>query len=132
MLTRTHLLMPSFQKHHLDIQTPALASLNMFSANNECTQELFFSPKHPSFRATFCLHQLFSISQLHEKLRHSNRFSEHDLYTPCPPPSAFLLLALVALGGTQEPLGPQGVGLHWRLRPRGLGSHVLTISLSPL
>lgn len=88
------------------------------------SRTFFFPHILPAAQLSACINS--SPSQLHEKVRRSNRISECDLSTPWPPPSAFLLLAPVALGGTQEPPGPQGVGLRWW--PRGLGSHVLTIS----
>lgn len=124
MLIRTHLLIPSPRQHLWDIQTPALACINVVSANNEHTQELFFPNVLPSVQLSICITSSPSLSSM----RHSNRISECDLSTSCPPPSAFLPLAPVALGGTREPLGPRGVGLRWRPRPRSLGSHVLTIS----
>lgn len=61
MSSRTHLLIPSFQQHHLDIQTPALAA-SMCLVQTTNALNFFFSNILPSVQ----LHQLSSISQLHE------------------------------------------------------------------
>lgn len=80
---------------------------------------------HMILQAGLCLCQVFSGSEQYEKVRHSDRISQNDLFTPrlslldCPPltlvnspppppPHTHSLLAPLALGGTQEPLGPAG------------------------
>lgn len=65
--------------------------------------------------------QVFSGSEQNEKVRHSNRISQCDLFTPRFP-LHHSILATLALGGTQESLGLQVLGFNSQ------GSHVLTIS----
>lgn len=78
---------------------------------------------HTILRSWLCLCQLFSGSKRYEKVGHSNRISQCDLSTPrlailtgCL--HLYSLLALVALGGTQEPFGTRGVGLQQRPGPQ--------------
>lgn len=83
-----------------------------YQKNRKQTKELC---SYDILQARLCLCQVFSGSKQYEKVRHTNRISQYDLSTPrlsllphCPPPNLHSLLALLALGGTQEPLGPPG------------------------
>ena len=97
-------------------------------------------------RARLCLCQVFSGSERFEKVRHSNRISHHDLFTPRlslihgPP-----LTPVIPPYPSPPPPSPSWHRWRWvapksRSAPPGkvtaarasLGSHVLTISSRPL
>lgn len=121
--------------HHLDIQTPTLGPINTprVISCEQCaytrTQELAVSKKKNPLAfirycglGSACVKSSLALSAMK---RWDTLIGSASVTFPLPWLALltgclhlYSLLALVALGGTQEPFGPRGVGLQQRPGPR--------------